>query len=403
MTTAPTPAARLGQVEFIALMAMLSATVAFSIDSMLPALPDIGAELSPADVNRAQLILTSFVLGLGLGTFVTGPMSDAWGRRPVILGGAALYALGALLAWAAPSLEWMLAARVLQGLGAAAPRVVAIAMVRDLHAGRDMARITSFIMIVFMIVPAIAPSLGALIINAFGWRSIFLSFLFFSLFTMLWLGLRQPETLPPDLRRPLRPALLWQAMVEVLSNPITRLATLVQTLAFGMLFGLLSAIQPVFDLAYGEGDRFPLWFALIAVFSAAGSALNARLIRRLGIRSMVTTVFAAQVVVSAAMLGALFLGLPRNVEFALFLAWAIGIFMQGGLTIGNLNALALEPMGHIAGMAASVTAALATVGSVILAAPIGLAFDGTPVPVVTGLLVLAVIAAILARTIPRTA
>lgn len=402
-TSHPPPARRMAQGEFIALMAMLSATVAFSIDSMLPALPQIGAELSPSDVNRAQLILTAFVLGLGLGTFVTGPMSDAWGRRPVILGGAALYSLGAVLAWAAPSLEWMLAARLLQGLGAAGPRVVAIAMVRDLHAGRDMARITSFIMIVFMIVPAIAPALGAVIITAFGWRSIFLSFLIFSLLTMIWLALRQPETLAPDQRRPLRPALLWQAMVEVLSNPVTRLAILLQTLAFAMLFAMLSTVQPIFDVTYGEGARFPLWFAVIAVFSAGGSALNARLIRGLGIRRMVTTVFALQALVTALLLAALLTGLPRGIEFALVLAWTTGIFVQAGLTIGNLSALALEPVGHIAGMAASITVALATVGSVIIAAPIGLAFNGTAIPVAIGLLLLALLSAGLSRLIPRGA
>jgi MFS transporter, DHA1 family, multidrug resistance protein len=402
-TSHPPPARRMAQGEFIALMAMLSATVAFSIDSMLPALPQIGAELSPSDVNRAQLILTAFVLGLGLGTFVTGPMSDAWGRRPVILGGAALYSLGAVLAWAAPSLEWMLAARLLQGLGAAGPRVVAIAMVRDLHAGRDMARITSFIMIVFMIVPAIAPALGAVIITAFGWRSIFLSFLIFSLLTMIWLALRQPETLAPDQRRPLRPALLWQAMVEVLSNPVTRLAILLQTLAFAMLFAMLSTVQPIFDVTYGEGARFPLWFAVIAVFSAGGSALNARLIRGLGIRRMVTAVFALQALATALLLAALLAGLPRGVEFALVLAWTTGIFVQAGLTIGNLSALALEPVGHIAGMAASITVALATVGSVIIAAPIGLAFNGTAIPVAIGLLLLALLSAGLSRLIPRGA
>jgi DHA1 family bicyclomycin/chloramphenicol resistance-like MFS transporter len=197
--------------------------------------------------------------------------------------------------------------------------------------------------------------------------------------------------------------LLWQALIEVLSNPVTRLSILLQTLAFAMLFGLLSAIQPVFDVAYGEGDRFPLWFALIAVFSAGGSALNARLIRRLGIRQMVLTVFTVQSGLTALMLALFFADLPQRVEFFILLAWAIGIFMQGGLTIGNLSALALEPMGHIAGMAASLTAALATVGSVIIAAPIGLAFDGTAVPVVAGLLVLAVIAAIMSRRIPRSA
>jgi len=402
-TTTALPARRLPLGEFVALMAMLTATVAFSIDSMLPALPEIGAELSPDDLNRAQLILTAFVLGMGFGTFFTGPMSDAFGRKPVILGGSGLYALGALLAWSAPSLEWVLAARLLQGIGAAGPRVAAIAMVRDLHAGREMARIMSFIMIVFMIVPAIAPSLGALIIGAFGWRAIFLSFLVFALVTMIWLALRQPETLAPDLRRPLRPRLLWSAMVEVVANPVTRLAILIQTIAFGMLFGLLSAIQPVFDIAYGEGDHFPLWFALIAVFSAGGSALNARLIQRMGIRQMVGGVFVIQSVLTGLMLVALFAGLPARTEFFLVLAWAIGIFVQGGLTIGNLNALAMEPMGHIAGMAASITAALATIGSVIIAAPIGLAFDGTARPVVAGLFVLALIAAALSRRIPAAA
>ena len=403
MSPADPPRRRLSNGEFIALMAMLSATVAFSIDSMLPALPAISAELSPGEVNRAQLILTAFVFGLGLGTFVTGPMSDAWGRRPVILGGSALYAIGALLAWAAPSLEWMLAARLLQGLGAAGPRVVAIAMVRDLHAGRDMARISSFIMIVFMIVPAIAPALGYLVISAFGWRAIFLTFLVFSLLTMLWLGLRQPETLPPDQRRPLRPRLLWQALAEVLSSPVARLAIILQTTAFGMLFAMLSTVQPIFDVTYGQGDRFPLWFAVIAVFSAAGSGLNARLIRRVGIRRMVSAVFALQVLATALLLAALFAGLPLWLEFGLVLAWTIGIFVQAGLTIGNLSALALEPLGHIAGMAASITVALATVGSVIIAAPIGQAFDGTAVPVAAALLVLALISAALARLIPRGA
>lgn len=403
MSLADPPRRRLSNGEFIALMAMLSATVAFSIDSMLPALPAISAELSPGEVNRAQLILTAFVFGLGLGTFVTGPMSDAWGRRPVILGGSALYAIGALLAWAAPSLEWMLAARLLQGLGAAGPRVVAIAMVRDLHAGRDMARISSFIMIVFMIVPAIAPALGYLVISAFGWRAIFLTFLVFSLLTMLWLGLRQPETLPPDQRRPLRPRLLWQALAEVLSSPVARLAIILQTTAFGMLFAMLSTVQPIFDVTYGQGDRFPLWFAVIAVFSAAGSGLNARLIRRVGIRRMVSAVFALQVLATALLLAALFAGLPLWLEFGLVLAWTIGIFVQAGLTIGNLSALALEPLGHIAGMAASITVALATVGSVIIAAPIGQAFDGTAVPVAAALLVLALISAALARLIPRGA
>ena len=191
MTTDPR---RLSQPEFIALIAMLFATIAFSIDAMLPALPQIAAELTPADPNRAQLILTSFVLGMGLGTFLAGPISDALGRKPVIVLGAGLYMVGALLAWAAPTLETVLAARLLQGLGAAGPRVVSLAMVRDLYSGRHMARIMSFAMMIFTLVPALAPLAGQGIIALTGWRGIFLAFLVFAVVATSWLSLRQPET-----------------------------------------------------------------------------------------------------------------------------------------------------------------------------------------------------------------
>ncbi|MCX7300064.1 MAG: multidrug effflux MFS transporter [Rhodobacterales bacterium] len=397
------PKSSIGQGEFIALMAMLSATVAFSIDSMLPALPEIGAELSPYALNRAQLILTAFVLGMGLGTFFTGPLSDAFGRKPIIIGGAIIYCTGAAIAWASPTLEWMLAARLLQGLGAAGPRVVSMAIVRDLYSGRQMARIMSFTMIVFMIVPAIAPSLGAIIIAGFGWRGIFATYVVFSIITMVWFLLRQPETLSQADRRPLQPALLWSALVEVLSHPTTRLAIMVQTLAFSILFCLLSTVQPMFDQSYGQGTYFPLWFALIAVCSAGASALNARIIVRLGMRRVITSVLALQVVLSLIMIAAVLLPIPTPVEFAIFLIWVISVFFQGGLTIGNLNAMAMEPMGHIAGMAASVTAALATVGSVLIAAPIGQQFNGTPLPIAIGVAACATLAFLLARRIKRSA
>jgi DHA1 family bicyclomycin/chloramphenicol resistance-like MFS transporter len=203
-----TPQKRLSQAEFIALMGTIFATVAFSIDAMLPALPEIAAELTPEDANRAQLILTSFVLGMGIGTLVVGPISDALGRKRVILMGAALYLLGAGLALIAPSLEMILLARVIQGLGAAGPRVVSLAMIRDLYAGRAMAQIVSYAMLIFTLFPAVAPLIGAAIIAGFGWRAIFVAFLIFSVVSVGWLTLRQPETLAPEARRPLRAARL---------------------------------------------------------------------------------------------------------------------------------------------------------------------------------------------------
>ena len=396
------PQRALGQTEFIALIAMLFATIAFSIDAMLPALPDIAAELSPTAPNNAQLILTSFVLGMGVGTFFAGPLSDSFGRKTVIVGGALLYCGGALLAYVAPSLETMLLARVLQGLGAAGPRVVALALVRDIHAGPRMARIVSFAMMIFTLVPAVAPLLGQVIIAGFGWRSIFLAFLMFSAISVLWLVIRQPETLPPAKRRPFRAAPLWAALREVLSLRSIRLSILAQTLAFAALFGTLSSTQQLFDQTYGRGESFPLWFALIAVLAGTSSLLNAAVVMRLGMRRLVRISFATQALVSGAFLLAFTLNLwPEPgvlpLEFAAYLVWTIGVFFMIGTTVGNLNALALEPVGHIAGMAASVTGALSTVFSVALAAPVGLAFNGTPIPLMLGVTVFSGLAYMVAR------
>ena len=385
------PQEPLSQAEFVALVAMLFSTIALAIDAMLPALPDIAAQLSPDAPNRAQLIITSFVLGMGLGTLVTGPLSDTFGRRPVILGGAALYMLGAALAWAAQSLELLLAARVLQGIGAAGPRVVAIALVRDLYAGRTMARIMSFVILVFTLVPAVAPMVGAAIIWVADWRAIFLAFMLFALAGAAWLALRQPETLLPERRRPFRPAALAEGVREILGNRLVRLTIAAQALCFAMLFATLSTVQPVFDVTFGRAEGFPLWFALIAVLAAPASVVNAQIVERLGMRAIVTVVLKIQVAFSALVAAAMLAGvLQGDLAFAVFFAWTVGIFFQAGLTLGNLNALAMAPMGHLAGLAASVSGALATIGSVLLAAPIGLMFDGTPLPLVLGVLGLAV-------------
>ena len=391
-----------GQVEFVALIAMLFATIAFSIDAMLPALPRIAAELTPDAPNAAQLILTAFILGMGLGTLMAGPLSDALGRRPVILFGAGLYSLGAALAYVAPSLETVLLARLLQGLGAAGPRVVSLALVRDLYKGREMARVVSFAMMIFTLVPAIAPFIGQGIMAQAGWRGIFLAFLLFAALSMVWFGLRQPETLPPAQRRGLQGAMLWGALREVLGHRVVRVAIAVQTLAFACLFATLSATQPIFDQVFHRGDSFPFWFAVIAVVAGTSSLVNARLVGRLGMRRMVMATLGAQVVFSTAMLGAAAGGLwPQGAEFAAHLCWTIGVFFMVGLTIGNLNALALEPVGHIAGMAASVSGSIATVASVALAVPVGLMFDGTALPLMSGVAVFAATGWVLMRLIPR--
>lgn len=387
--TTQTPEFKMGRIEFIGLIAMMFATIAFSIDAMLPALPEIAAELSLELAHRAPLILTAFVLGMGLGTFFSGPLSDAYGRRNVVFGGAALYALSAFVAWMSNSLELMLVARLFQGLGASGPRVVAVAIIRDLYAGREMARIMSIVMMVFALVPALAPMLGAGIILAAGWRAIFVAFIVFSLLTVIWMGLRLPETHPRENRRPLRARLIMGAVRELLMHPSVRLSIIVQSLAMAMLFSMLMLVQPIYDSVYGRGDSFPLWFGGIAVVAASASLINALLVVRYGMRQLVTIALGAQIFLSGAMylfnLGAL----PDPYGFAAFVFFQTCLFFQAGLTLGNLNAIAMEPMGHIAGMAASVVGAISTVLAALIASPVGLMFDGTTKPLALAMLVMA--------------
>ncbi|MBE1297189.1 MAG: MFS transporter [Rhodobacteraceae bacterium] len=372
--------------EFVALIAMMFATIAFSIDAMLPALPEIGQTLSPDHVNRAQLIITSFVLGMGVGTFFTGPLSDALGRRPVIFGGIALYIVSAAAAWAAESLELALLARLTMGLGAAGPRVVAMAVVRDLYSGREMARVVSVAMMIFTLVPAIAPLLGAGIIAFSSWRGIFVAFAAFAVIIALWMGIRLPETLAQSARRPMRASLMVNALKEMISHPTVRLSILAQCLCLGMLFTMITMVQPAYDVVFDRAESFPYWFFVVALIAGTGSLLNAVLVVRLGMRRMVTWALGAQIMLSAAMLVQESLPLDSSTAFALFVGWQTSVFFMAGVTLGNLNAMAMEPMGHIAGMAASVMGAISTVAAAAIAAPVGLLFDGSLLPLTAGIL-----------------
>lgn len=379
------PQTPLKKPEFVAVIAMSFATIAFSIDAMLPAMPQIGEALTPDNLNRAQLIVTSFLLGLGLGTFFTGPLSDAFGRRRVLLGGYGIYIIGSLLAIVAGSLELMLAARFVQGLGAAGPRVVAVAIVRDNYAGRQMAQMMSFVMTVFMLVPVIAPSIGAIIIALAGWRAIFLSFVVFALISGGWFALRQPESLPVPKRRKFKMSLLWADTKEVLSIRVVRISISVQTLLLGVLYGLLVSSQQVLDISFDRGAEFPLWFGAVAIIAGISGIVNAKLVLRFGMRILVRIALAGVMVVSACV-GALFwLGtIPDGAYFPAFMIFMTAVFFMVGMTMGNLNAIAMEPLGHIAGMAASIISAISTVLGLVIAVPLGLSFDGTPLPLIIG-------------------
>lgn len=386
--------------EFVALIGLTFATVAFSIDSMLPAMSEIAAELSPGFPNRAQLIITTFVLGMGIGTLFSGPLSDTFGRKPVILAGAVIYIIGAFLAWAAPSLELLLLARMMQGLGAAGPRVVALAIVRDLYSGRQMARVMSFAMMVFALVPAIAPMIGAGIIWLAGWRAIFLTFVLFSLISVSWLEVRQPETLKHHQRRPFSPRAIASGTGEILRNTQVMLVIAVLSMTFGVLFTTISTVQPVFEQSFDRATSFPYWFGAVALVSALGSLLNARIVVLVGMRRVVFLTLISQIGFSALIALITATGvLQGDTYFYAYVAWVLSIFIFAGLTLGNLNALGMEPLGHLAGLGASVIGSIATVGAVLIAIPIGLTFNGTPLPVAIGILMCCLVGLSLMRAI----
>ena len=385
---------RISTAEFVAIMAMLVATVAISIDGMLPALSIIADELTPLRPNNAQMILSFFVAGMAAGTLIVGPLSDSFGRKRIIYYGASLYIFSSAVCVLSPSLEVILISRFLQGVGASAPRVVAQALVRDFYKGREMARISSFIMIIFALVPAIAPLLGSFVMLAFNWRFIFLMFIAFVAVSTMWMAFRIDESVTKEKRIEFNLKQVALAFKEVLSNQMIFTSIITLVFAYGILFIGIFLIQPVFEQVFNRAATFPYWFATIALLAASSSYVNARLVRKLGMRMLTRIAFRAQVCFSALVFLVYWLGyFEGQFGFFCFLFWMFSIFFQAGLTMGNLTALAMEPVGHIAGTAASLVSAIATIGSVLLAAIVGQFFDGTPTAMIAGVALFATLGA----------
>ena len=393
---------RISTAEFVAIMAMLVATVAISIDGMLPALSIIADELTPLRPNNAQMILSFFVAGMAAGTLIVGPLSDSFGRKPIIYYGASLYIFTSAVCVLSPSLEVILISRFLQGVGASAPRVVAQALVRDFYKGREMARISSFIMIIFALVPAIAPLLGSFVMLAFNWRFIFLMFIAFVAVSTMWMTFRIDESVTKEKRIEFNLKQVVLAFKEVLSNQMILTSIITLVFAYGILFIGIFLIQPVFEQVFNRAATFPYWFATIALLAASSSYVNARLVRKLGMRMLTSIAFRAQVCFSAIVFFVYWLGyFEGQFGFFCFLFWMFSIFFQAGLTMGNLTALAMEPVGHIAGTAASLVSAIATIGSVLLAAIVGQFFDGTPAAMIAGVALFATLGAISSHRLNR--
>lgn len=392
--TGPGATSAPGLKEFVALLAMMISLVAVSIDAMLPALIQIGSDLNVADRNDSQLIIGIFFAGLGIGQLAYGPLSDNIGRKPAIYIGLALFIIGTLISLFAVNFEMMLAGRFLQGLGVAGPRVVAIALVRDLYVGRAMARVMSFVMTVFILVPVLAPALGQLILLVTGWRAIFVLFLLMALLVTLWFALRMPETLQPENRRPMTLTFLLAACKEVLCHPVAMGYTLVSGLVFGAFMGYLNSAQPILQEQYALGGQFPLYFGGLAAAIGVSTITNARLVGRFGMRLLSIIALGEITLVSLIFMAVAvyFSGHPPLWSLMLYL---LLVFFSVGLLFGNLSALAMEPLGHIAGIGAGLVSSLSTLIALIPGVLIGQLFDGTVMPLVIGYLILMPLALII--------
>lgn len=373
--------------EFVALIALLSSLTAFAIDAMLPVLPDIGRELQVSHENDAQLVISVLFAGLALGQFIMGPLSDSMGRKPLMYAGLGLFGLGCLLSMFSNDFNTMLIGRFLQGLGAATPRILTMALVRDCYRGREMARIMSLSMIIFILVPMVAPAVGQGIAWLAGWRAIFAAFLLLATLSGLWFGLRMPETLLPEDRTRLSLKEQMKAIKIVMNHRQTLGYTLVTGFIFGAFLGYLNSVQQILQVQYGLGDQFPLYFAALAGSIGIASYLNSRLVIKYGMTYLSKLAIWLVIICSALFMVMAWLS-NGHPDLWFFMIYIGIIFLGIGMLFGNLNALAMEPMEKHAGLGASVVGSLSTLMSIPLGILIGHSYNGTIIPLVSGFLVL---------------
>lgn len=387
--TLPSPAERAegrAAPAFLVFLALMTSVVAMTIDAVLPALDAIDAELGFASPNDRQLVVIMVFVGMGLSQVVYGPLADGIGRKRTAMLGWGVFTAGTLMGMFAATPLAMFAGRFLQGLGAGGPRIVAIAVVRDLYGGRPMARILSLVMTVFMLVPMFAPLLGQWTEALGGWRAIFGLYLAMAAVAGGWYLLAVPETLDPAQRRPLSPRPVIAAFAEVLGTRSTMLYTAAAMLVFGAFVVYLATAQQVLEEGYALGPLFPWAFGALAFAFALASIGNSRLVMRLGMRPLSRAAL-IQMIVTGAVAAAITAGdgLP---PLWLFMALMSLIFFSVAVLFPNLNALALEPLGHLAGTAASVVSTVAMLGSVPVGYVIARGYDGSVGPLFLGFAVL---------------
>jgi DHA1 family bicyclomycin/chloramphenicol resistance-like MFS transporter len=373
----------MGFPEFVIVIASIMALNPLAMDMMLPALPNIASAFHITSANRPQMVLSIFLVGFGVGQFVMGPLSDRFGRRPVLLGGMAVYCIASVLAIAAPSFETLLLARALQGLGTSASRVIATSIVRDCYAGRRMASVMSLAMMIFIAVPVVAPAFGQAVLLVSHWRGIFIVLMLYGVVALIWSALRMPETLPAERRRSLAIGEVFDAFRQTVTNRQTLGYALAAGGLLGLLFAFVFTSQQVFTEIYQLGHYFPVAFGGVAVGAAIAGFVNSRLVGRLGMRVISHAALFGFVVIGATMLVAAKL---QMLPLPLFMVLSISMTFAFGLLIANFTALAMEPQGHIAGTAASMYGSITTLLGIGVGATIGQDYDGTLVPYATGFL-----------------
>lgn len=374
--------APIGFTEFVVLVAAMMACQAIAIDAMLPAFPIIVRALHVADENHGQWILTAYMAGLGCGQLFWGMMSDRFGRRPVLLSGLALYVAAALLCGLTDSFHALLVWRFIHGM-AAASVTVARSVIRDLYSGRAMARVMSLTFVVFLMVPILAPSLGQLILFMAPWRYIFIVCGVFASIAWSWAMLRLPETLHPEYRRDLTRSHIVGAVRLVLGNRTSLCYTLALTVMFGSIMAYVGMVQQIFSDVFRRATLMPSMFALCAVTMGFAAFMNSRFVERLGMRLISHTALLCFIGITTLHVVIAALGLEQIWTFVVLQAMTMAFF---SLSVSNFGAMALEPLGAVAGIGASLQGFVSTFAGALVGAVIGRQFNGSTVPLAGGAL-----------------
>ncbi|WP_137170552.1 multidrug effflux MFS transporter [Marinomonas sp. FW-1] len=395
-STAGTQVKRLAEKELVALFALMMSLTALSMDAMLPAFPHIAESLAIVDYQKTQWIVSAMILGMVFGEIIFGPLSDAIGRKKSILIGINIYIVGSVIALLASSIEVFLLGRFIQGFGVAGPKIASRALIRDMYKGAAMARIMSFVMMVFILVPMLAPSLGMLVIKVADWRWIFALLMIQAAVAGGWLLLRQPETLSKENRIPLNRKRLMADVRFILSRRDVMAFTILLGCIFGALMLYISTAQSIFQDVYDTGDRFPLFFGVLAIGSSIINFSNGKIVLRVG---MLRCVFGALSVMCTTafillLVAVFFAGVP---PFVFFMALGMIMFSCLGMVFGNVNAMAMEPLGAVAGLGASLISSLSSFLAIVLATAAGQFYNFTVIPLASSFAIFSMIALVMLR------